>query len=361
MTTTGVYLLNIPGRPSFALSQDELRSLLSQIETELHRSQVYRRIVSRLQILLGASGQQAKVLCKAIGREAISITCQQFVEQQQQNCADIPPNPYNTYISPNFHPKNPHHSSTCSTPASLISEPSETNTHQDSQSSASTEVKTAKDAEHNPVSKLNQWLKSNKKPAKTNLAEQIAEEQRLETMRKIGLQLKQARESKKLSLSQLYIYTHISPHQMEAVENANFDVLPEDVCLRGFIRVMANALGLNGTILAASLPKPTTEPSVVPSWCQQKTHPTGLKLELRPLHLYVGYTALVAGAVGGLSYISQSTTTDSRREKDIVPPSSSVSPSPRHQTETVAKPGIKSGALGKSVGNDISPPEALEN
>ncbi|AFY48672.1 hypothetical protein Nos7524_2854 [Nostoc sp. PCC 7524] len=346
MSTEPVYLLTLPGNQTVAFSQEELRSLLGQIEAQLHRSQVYRRIVARLQTLLSSSGEQVKVLCQAIGREAIGIAFQQFA--QQQTFADIEQD--TSTVAPESHG---------STSAAFISKQTEINTNQDNTVSTSKEVTTAKDTEKNPVAKFNHWLQSNKKPAKPELAKQIPEQQRLDIMRQIGVQLRKARESQNLSLSQLHIYTHIPLHQMEAVENANFETLPEDVCVRGFIRIMGNALGLNGMILAASLPTSSTVKSILPSWCQPKNNAPSLKLELRPLHLYLGYTALVAGAVGGLSYVSQPATNDSLLNSEIVPPSSSTSRSPHHNHDTIAKPGIKSSTTGISVGHDISPPEAF--
>lgn len=98
MTTTPVYLLTIPGNSSIQISQDDLRSLLGQIETKLHRSQVYRNALATLQNLLGSSSEQAKVLFKAISREAIALSFQQFATQEpkvtdnQQNLtADVSP------------------------------------------------------------------------------------------------------------------------------------------------------------------------------------------------------------------------------------------------------------------------------
>jgi len=43
LTTTSVYLLTIPGNPPIEIPRDELRSLLAEIEAQLHRSKVYRR------------------------------------------------------------------------------------------------------------------------------------------------------------------------------------------------------------------------------------------------------------------------------------------------------------------------------
>ena len=82
MTNTPVYLLTIAGNSSIEISQDELRSLLGQIETKLHRSKVYRNALATLQNLLGPSSEQAKVLFKAISREAIALSFQQFATQE---------------------------------------------------------------------------------------------------------------------------------------------------------------------------------------------------------------------------------------------------------------------------------------
>jgi cytoskeletal protein RodZ len=177
-------------------------------------------------------------------------------------------------------------------------------------------------------------------------------------MQQIGQQLKQARESQNLSLGQLSIYTHLSIEQMAAVENANFDVLPDDVYVRGFIRVMGNSLGINGTILATSLPKIETTKSVIPSWCQSKSSKP-LNLEIRPMHLYVGYTALVAGAVGALSCISQQANPNTLVDADtVVFPTSSSLQSPQ-QPEANTKSSIKSTDIGVNIGNNIAPPEAF--
>ncbi len=53
MVMTSIYSLSVPGQPTIEISQDELRSLLSEIETELHNSKVYRRAIATVQKLLG--------------------------------------------------------------------------------------------------------------------------------------------------------------------------------------------------------------------------------------------------------------------------------------------------------------------
>jgi hypothetical protein len=93
--------------------------------------------------------------------------------------------------------------------------------------------------------------------------------------------------------------------------------------------------------------------SILPSWYNSIKSPGGLVMDIRPIHLYVGYTALVAGAVGGLSLISQQAKTDRDVNPNILTsPSLSVFKSSQ-MSEVNVKPGLNSG----SVGSDIAPPE----
>lgn len=333
------YLVNIPGNTTVAISQDELRSLLGKIEAELHNSQVYRSVLARLQKLLGDSSEQAKILCKALGREAIGLAFQQFTQPQNldsdrdllnvesENSSDLS----NCLTKVQFNSKK--------TRASL--EPKEVTTQTVNSVSSSENISSTVTENKSP--------KPKKKLSKTEQAQQIAAAQRLEIMRQIGQQLKQARESQHLSLNQLNIYTHVPIHQMQAVEAGDLELLPEDICVRGFIRVMGNSLGLNGTNLAASLPALNTVQSILPSWCKSKNTSTGLALDIRPIHLYLGYTAIVAGSVGGLSYISQEATVQTKFNPDII-----VTPSSSSQKiEKTTKSQIKSSS------QNIAPPESL--
>lgn len=358
MTMASAYLFKIPGNPTIQISQDELRSLLTNIEAELHRSQVYTRAVANLQKLLGSSDEQAKLLFKAVGREAISLAFKQFARQHHLD-ANINSPTDNTEL-PNVDVEPSSNLPQSSKGIKLPSKSELVNTTQEHLPSKppshvieNTEAATPRQ-KHNP-----KWSWPHQKLGKIRLADQIAAEKRLESLRQIGQQLKQARESQGLTLQKLHIYTHISIHQMEAVENANFDLLPEDVLIRGFIRVMGNALGINGIILAASLPIPNQAKSVLPSWYHVKNSVGQLDLEIRPLHLYMGYTALVAGAVGGLSFMTQQSHNKSVLNSEIIIPTTSLLCQSTQKTEANVKPGIKSSSTGVCVGSDISPPEAF--
>lgn len=376
MTTTPVYLLTIPGNSSIQISQDDLRSLLGQIETKLHRSKVYRNALATLQNLLGPSSEEAKVLFKVISREAIALSFQQFTTQQPKvtdNQEKL------TADSPSVEPENGDLSQCLST-VKLNTNNLETNTSEENLRSQSVPLAEPlvrgasptgeEKVSHNQVAdnsvkpkegkanakKPTHWLKRTKKPDKTEIAKQLAAEQRIQTLQKIGQQLRQARFAQGLSLSQLNVYTHVPIHHMEALENGNFELLPEDVYLRGFIRVMGNALGLNGTTLIASLPAPEIAKAILPISSKLKNSSPGLGLDIRPVHLYVGYTALVAGAVGGLSFMSQQANADRAVIPDEVTPSASQS---SQRMEPTTTPGLRSSSSGVSVGSDIAPPEAL--
>ncbi|MCA9817586.1 MAG: DUF4115 domain-containing protein [Cyanobacteriota/Melainabacteria group bacterium] len=67
----------------------------------------------------------------------------------------------------------------------------------------------------------------------------------------IGQKLKAARESRGLSLGQIYDKTKISTANLEAIESGDIDQLPEPVYVSGFIKRYAECVGLNGQNLVA--------------------------------------------------------------------------------------------------------------
>ncbi|HEY9666638.1 MAG TPA: helix-turn-helix domain-containing protein, partial [Coleofasciculaceae cyanobacterium] len=196
-----------------------------------------------------------------------------------------------------------------------------------------------------------------KKTTKAELAAQKAVQEREEVIRRVGKELLRARQARSLSIDQLHRQTLVPPNHIAALEIGRLDQLPEDVYIRGFIRRLGAALGLDGVALAASIPEPDPVKSVIPSWYNSIPMPG---LQLNSMHLYLGYTALIAGAVGGLSFMSQ----QNEQGASVVPeqpnPSqSSISPK-AERTKPISKPGLKTSKAGVTVGADISPPEALQ-
>jgi cytoskeleton protein RodZ len=126
------------------------------------------------------------------------------------------------------------------------------------------------------------------------------EQERQERCRQIGQLLRQSRQGKSLSVQGLYSKTYVPVHQIQAIEEGRLKDLPEDVYLRSFIRQLGNALGLNGVELAASLP--VSDAPIVPSWYHSNF---SIDLSIPSAYLYFGYAAVLAGSLGGLSWVSE--------------------------------------------------------
>jgi cytoskeletal protein RodZ len=116
-------------------------------------------------------------------------------------------------------------------------------------------------------------------------------------LEELGFQLRQLREKKMLSIDQIAARTMIQPRLLLAIESGNTSILPEAVYVRGFLKRYADALGLNGTEFVSSFPLEPDMRSINPSWQESPA------AQLRPMHLYVAYAALIAAAIGGLSYL----------------------------------------------------------
>jgi helix-turn-helix protein len=66
----------------------------------------------------------------------------------------------------------------------------------------------------------------------------------------VGATLREARNRRKVDLSEVEAATQIRVRYLRAIENEEWDVLPGDVYTRGFIRTYASFLGLDGERLA---------------------------------------------------------------------------------------------------------------
>lgn len=323
------------------MSQDGLRSILNQIESELLDSEVYRRTMAGLQTMLGEATNTAQILVKAVGREAVRLTFQEFARQYK--VVPVPEEKLNT--AKEFTPQ----------PEASLPEEEPTSSHNlvlEEDAIEQEEIYNTK-----LVDRLIGDTKPSKKLTKTKLSAQKVLQQRDELLRQVGQELRRAREARSLSTEQLYRQTLVPLHHIEALEAGHVEQLPEDVYIRGFIRRLGQALGINGIAIAASLPEPDPVKSVVPSWYQQSTAATIGGFQLSSVHLYLGYTALIAGAVGGLSWMSTNKSTPGVTIKPEAGKSSQSSPKANLQQTT--KPGVKSSTIGMKAGTDIAPPEAL--
>jgi cytoskeleton protein RodZ len=297
------------GHTTVEMSPEALQALQGQIEAELYRSEIYLQATASLQTQLGDAAALTQMLVAAVAKEAIRLALKQCVLQ----CGAVPAQS----------PQAPQPAPFCAQPAQ-------------------------------PAAREGA-LASVAGAARASAPPQTAERARIERLRQIGQELQQARLARQLSLEQLERQTLVPRPILEALETGRTERLPEDIYVRGFIRHLGDALGLDGARMAVSIPAPAAAQSVVPSWYRPELQSE----KMRAGHLYVGYAALMAGAVGGLSWLSAQATPRAVAEPDpAVSYPGSVS-HPDRRAEQVKTPGLSTGYAGVAAGSDIAPPEAM--
>lgn len=178
-------------------------------------------------------------------------------------------------------------------------------------------------------------------------------QQRQEFLAKIAQEFHQARLNQGLSLEELHSKTFVPLHHIAAIENQAWQKLPEDIYVKGFIHRLGDALGFDGKVLANSLPMPESNlhiPSLVAEDDQ-------LDFNLHPLHLYVGYAALMAGAVGGMNWLSQQQSQPSVQVPIMPNMPSQITPS-RH-SEVIQSPQYQKSLHNQMKNLRLAPPEMI--
>lgn len=140
-------------------------------------------------------------------------------------------------------------------------------------------------------------------------SEPLSWEVRLE---QVGKELAQARQEKGISLDQLHMQTLIPKYHLQSLEAGRVEKLPEQIYVRSFVRKIGNALGLDGDMVAASLPDLAgTGNARYAKASGVKSHS---KFILGAANLYLGYGALLLLAIGGLFWLyGQQTLTNGDR------------------------------------------------
>ncbi|WP_084555142.1 helix-turn-helix domain-containing protein [[Phormidium ambiguum] IAM M-71] len=133
---------------------------------------------------------------------------------------------------------------------------------------------------------------------KTNKREDLAsylEEQRAKKLAEMGEYLRHLREEQALSLDDVASLTKVPARMLNAIEEGRLEPLPEPVYTKGFIKRYADALGLNGSEFASVFPTAQVSSAKRPLWGELPA------AQLKPIHLYLFYLALIIAAVTGLS------------------------------------------------------------
>lgn len=286
MVLQSAYSFSDAASPTVEVSKETLGSILFQIETELYNSEIYRRAMAGFQTMLGESVGTAHIMVKAVGREAIRLAFQQLARQYKV----VPvASPDSTSIK-NIKEEQP------ITSASVVQEeaiaPKETAPDQltsDSNQDHLESLEGSLDSDDleellkpfGLTSTLPDSAKTLKKPTQEELAEEKAFQVREECLRQIGQEIMQARQLRSMSQDQLHRQTLVPLYHIEALETGRVDKLPEDVYVRSFIRLLGNAVGLDGAAISANLPESDLVKSVVPSWYKTKS---ASGLSLTPVH-----------------------------------------------------------------------------
>jgi cytoskeleton protein RodZ len=118
-----------------------------------------------------------------------------------------------------------------------------------------------------------------------------------EQVQVFGTALASLRQDLGLSIAQIYLRSYVPQYHLVSLEAGLVDKLPSPIFVRGFMKRIAEALGAEGLPLKALIPAALPEATVVSTgWIDTIEPPT-----LQPSHLYIGYGALLVGAIGGIS------------------------------------------------------------
>lgn len=252
-------------------SSEGFRALMSQIEAELYRSEVFRRALDSLEASV-PEGTSAQFCLKAVGREAIRLVLREMLPQPAPEPKPAEP----------IRPKK-------------------------------------------PVSEYHQ--------------------RRQECLAKLGAQIRAARHARSMSIAELHSKTLVPVHQLQAIESGHGAHLPEDVYLRGFIQRIAKVLNLDSAQLLDLLPVVDPVKAVLPSWYHPQKRAIELGgMDLKPVHLYLGYAAVLSG---GLIWLSQHQAASTSSSELNAP---QVAPAIKSEGQPTAK---------MSAGMQIAAPERL--
>lgn len=122
----------------------------------------------------------------------------------------------------------------------------------------------------------------------------------------IGGTLRQWREYYQLSIDDVATRTQIQPRLIQAIEEGRIEMLPELIYVKGMVKRYADNLGLDGTEISHHVPswEPTdTKFKVIP----RSTIGFNTTPQIKPFHVYLGYTLAIFGVGAGASHLLNNT------------------------------------------------------
>ena len=126
-----------------------------------------------------------------------------------------------------------------------------------------------------------------------------------EIIGQIGTTLRQWREYYQLSIDDVAARTQIQPRLIQAIESGHVEMLPELIYVKGLIKRYADNLGLDGTEIShhvTAWESVATKFTVVP----RSTIGFNAVPQIKPVHVYLGYTLAIFGIGAGVSHLLNS-------------------------------------------------------
>ncbi|HEY9646529.1 MAG TPA: helix-turn-helix domain-containing protein [Chroococcidiopsis sp.] len=365
-----------------SITREKLRTLIGHVEAELHRSEAYQFAVETFHQGAGeAEVGLYQALIKAVGREAIRLALRQLVKQHRTDKpmagdaaleSDIKSleaaseltltdGSANGFVDLSMIPTIPTIPTIPSAESAIAPSPeaalaSPVPAHADPSAAAVPSAAAApKTTRAIAVSSLAAKPKRHGRSTPSQKAAE-AEAQRLQVLQQLGQVLREARHRHGLSIEQLHTKTWVPVHQLKALEAGEADRLPETIYIQGFVRRIATVFNLDLEDLLASLGAVDTPKNVIPSWSQSQASTAGFQLQ--PVHLYLGYAALMAGAVGGLAWMSNNPATNNALNPDPLRPMPEPTvQSPSQGYQVTPMPSVSQQAAGAIANPELTPPE----
>lgn len=330
------------------LPQEELTAILAQIESELYQTKIYRTALGLLKQRLGESGDGSSMLLQAVAKKAIWLTLQQWISPGQDAPEPLNETEWVVDELDLFQRSGDRQESQAL--EDIRTPESHSQPLGDSDPAALTDNPSALPS----PARINPFHRQKQQQAQQQVQIIAQQQQWADRLTQIGQKLQGTRCDRGLSIQELHQQTLVPCRHIEAIENGSLSQLPEDVYVRSFIHKMGDVLGLDGARLANFLPVPPKQNAPIPSWHRPDFN---LEFSVSSLHLYVGYTALMAGAIGALGWMN------GQSDPPTVPaPDPTLNAPTRDDRQGVLPmqtPGITSGAIACAV-SEIAPPEALD-
>lgn len=315
---------------------------------QLSQSFAYRRVMESLQALPVELGVDPHKLLQAVAEEAIRLT----IAAAHVPAANIP-----TVLEL---PLQPSETVELAPTVTVLDAEALDN---DLFESIATVTQDATPVRANPIVQLVDRYKAKRETAKA-ITQVLT---RADILVQIGEQIQTEREDKGLTIAQLHARTFIPMYHLQALEAGHVEQLPEDVYLRGFLRRIENALGLEVNALIDQLPSDATAVNVLPVWARERSLKRSVGgLDVNPTHLYVTYAAMMAGGVCWLSNQQAPTTNlpdlSNYEPRAEAPSSKAFQPLKSKSTLNAKAPkpnSVQAKSLNVGSAQSIAPPEVL--